>query len=113
MKTLPHFIDGHEVAEGTRQPKRSPADSRWLAETCMADDTLVNCAVQSARLGLAGPWGRLRADERSDLLERTARLLDGARQQPVALEIEDTGEPLAMARQEIARVADNFRTSRI
>lgn len=110
VKTVPHFIDGADVASPKRLPKRSPVDGRLLAEVCEASTAQIDVAVQSAARAASGPWSNMDVDSRADLLMRLATAVDVASDELTSLEIDDTGKPMAIARQEIARVSENFRT---
>jgi len=110
VKTVPHFIDGADVASPKRLPKRSPVDGRLLAEVCEASTAQIDVAVQSAARAASGPWSNMDVDSRADLLMRPATAVDLASDELTSLEVDDTGKPMAIARQEIARVSENFRT---
>ncbi|MBN8507824.1 MAG: aldehyde dehydrogenase family protein [Burkholderiales bacterium] len=110
MNQVAHFIAGRCVSSDRREPKRSPVDGRLLAEVCVADAALVDDAVRAATAALAEGWGRSEAAQRADLLDRIAAAIDTAHDELVGLEIDDTGKPVPIAAQEVARVADNFRS---
>lgn len=110
MDQVDHFIAGRRVPSERREPKRSPVDGRLLAEVCIADAALIDEAVRAAAAALAGAWGDTVVEQRVEWLDRIAAAVDAAHEELVGLEIDDTGKPLPIARQEIARVADNFRS---
>ncbi len=70
----------------------------------------VDAAVAAAKRAGAGPWGRASVDERADLLDRVADLLEARADELALLESEDQGKPVSLARSvDIPRAVANFR----
>ncbi|MFZ9887263.1 MAG: 2-hydroxymuconic semialdehyde dehydrogenase [Myxococcota bacterium] len=112
MQGLDLFIDGAYVAaaNGATFPDFNPATGEVAATVAEASPADVDRAVLAAKRALRGPWGRLTATARADLLERIAtRVLERA-EDFLRAEILDTGKPRSLAASiDIPRGAANFR----
>ncbi len=107
-----NYIDGAlvEGSAGREFENRNPADGSivGLVSEAGADD--VDRAVAAARAASRGPWGRLSAQERADLLHRIADGIEARFDEFLAAEIADTGKPVSLASHiDIPRGAANFR----
>lgn len=112
MKRVQLFIDGAlvDAGRGRSFPDINPATGKVACTVAEADASDVDRAVSAAKRALRGPWGRMSARERADLLERIAHRIDERRDDFLRAEIEDTGKPLSLASTvDIPRGAANFR----
>lgn len=111
-RNLGWYIDGRFISgRANRQVQKiSPVDGSLLALIDLADDSDVDEAVCAAHRALSGPWRTLSTEERLVLLHHIADEIDRRHDDFLAAEIHDTGKPRALAKQEISRAADNFRS---
>lgn len=112
MRSLPLFVDGAYVhaSSGRLFPDVNPATGEVACEVHEASADDVDRAVGAAKAALRGPWGRMSARDRADLLEKIARRIDERKDEFLRAEIEDTGKPLSLASTvDIPRGAANFR----
>ncbi|MFI6284886.1 2-hydroxymuconic semialdehyde dehydrogenase [Streptomyces sp. NPDC051018] len=107
---LRNFVDNRFVDGVAHFDKISPVDGSLVAQVHEAGREVVDRAVEAARRALEGPWGRSTVGERAALLRRIADRIEERSDELLAAEIADTGKPTALARQEVARAAANFRT---
>jgi aminomuconate-semialdehyde/2-hydroxymuconate-6-semialdehyde dehydrogenase len=105
------FIDGAYVdGGGDRFLNTNPATGEPVGRVHEATADDVDRAVTAARRSLAGPWGKMSAEERARLLERVADGIDARKDAFLKAEIDDTGKPVSMASViDIPRGAANFR----
>jgi aminomuconate-semialdehyde/2-hydroxymuconate-6-semialdehyde dehydrogenase len=109
MQEILNHIDGERVAGVRWFEKRSPVDGRVIARVAEAGAGQVDAAVRAARAALEGPWGRLSAGERGELLRAVARGIRDRFDDFLAAEVADTGKPVKLAREiDIPRGAANF-----
>ncbi len=73
------------------------ATGEAIAEIAESDEETVDRAVRSAREALEGPWGRLDARERGQLLFRLANLIEANVEELARLEVLDVSKPLSEA----------------
>lgn len=112
MKNVLNFIDGEfrESRGALWFEKRSPVDSRVVANVAEATREDVDVAVAAARAALRGPWAKLTVTERVELLYAVADEMTRRFDDFVAAEAEDTGMPAAVARHVfVPRGAANFK----
>jgi 5-carboxymethyl-2-hydroxymuconic-semialdehyde dehydrogenase len=106
-----HYIGGafRESVRGATFETLNPATNRFLAEAASGDADDVDGAVRAAREAFdVGPWPRLSAAKRADVLGRIAALIREHASRFVELEVYDTGVPVSQTRGMAARAADNF-----
>jgi aminomuconate-semialdehyde/2-hydroxymuconate-6-semialdehyde dehydrogenase len=110
LKSILNYIGGRLVS-GTREfTDVNPADGSVIAQVAEADQGLVDDAVQAARKGLRGEWGRWVIRERAARLHKVADAIEARFDCFVAAEVADTGKPVALAsRLDVPRAAANFR----
>ncbi len=111
MKRIELFVDGERAAPAGRTwfPDIDPATGQPHAEVCEATSDDVDRAVQAAKRA-AGPWGRLAASQRADVLDRVAAQCAVRAQDLLAAEVKDTGKPVTLARTvDVPRAAANFK----
>jgi aldehyde dehydrogenase (NAD+) len=111
-------IDTHELLiDGRRVPAASgqyfetldPATEQPIARVAAGDAADIDAAVQAARAALHGPWGRMRASERGELLLRFADRIRAHAEQLIELESLDAGKPVsAIRRQDLPAVLDTL-----
>ena len=90
MKQVRLFIDGAFVdGSAERFPDVDPARGEICAEVAHANASDVDRAVQAAKGALRGPWGKLAARERADLLDKIANRIDERREEFLRAEIEE------------------------
>ena len=105
-----HFIDGEYVRSGKTFEKRNPADGSVIGLVYEAGQTEVNAAVTAARAALAGPWGRMKVNDRMAMLHAIANEIDRRAEDFLKAEVADTGKPRPdAAHLDIPRGAANFR----
>jgi aminomuconate-semialdehyde/2-hydroxymuconate-6-semialdehyde dehydrogenase len=109
MREILNHIDGVQVAGVRWFEKRSPVDGQVIARVAEAGPAEVDAAVRAARSALHGPWGRMSAGERSELLRGIARGVRERFDDFLAAEVADTGKPVKLAREiDVPRGAANF-----
>ncbi len=107
-----NFIDGAytEGSLGRTFEDINPIDGSLAALVHEAGEADVDAAVLAARRALAGPWGKMPADERARLLHKVADGIDARFDEFLRAEIADTGKPRSLAGHiDIPRGAANFR----
>ncbi|MEP7220387.1 MAG: 2-hydroxymuconic semialdehyde dehydrogenase [Bacteroidota bacterium] len=111
-KKLPLFINGEfvDAISGATFPDISPVDGRVVAEVSEGGSADVERAVRAAKEALNGPWGRMPANARLDLVAKVADRIMERFDEFLQAEIADTGKPLGWACEvDIPRGAANFR----
>ncbi len=111
-RVLDHFIGGRAVAPagGERIDDVYPATGQVVARIARGTAPDVDAAVAAARQAREGAWGRTSAAERADLLDAVADRLEARLDELAALESQDTGKPVGLARTiDIPRAVANFR----
>ena len=109
---LQNYINGAFAAPltGVYMPDMAPATGRKLTEVPRSGPDDVHAAVSSARRAFDSTWRWTSTAERADLLDRVANLLEQRLDTLAALESQDTGKPIALARSiDIPRAVSNFR----
>lgn len=112
MRETGHWISGEErpAVGGASFESRAPATGKVIARVARGGAKDVEAAVDAASAALVGEWGRTGPSARADLLDAVAELLEDRSEDLAALESEDTGKPLALARRvDLARAVANFR----
>ena len=69
-----NFIDGAyvEAASARFFENRNPVDNSLLSMVAEAGEAEVDAAVAAARAALKGPWSRMTAGERAEILHKVA-----------------------------------------
>lgn len=107
-----HHVDGVFVPSlgGGRFETRSPATGELLAEVAEGLPEDVDRAASAAsRAFEEGPWPRMRSADRAAALRRVADAIEARGEEIVYRECLDTGLPIAQARGQATRAAENFR----
>ena len=94
------FIGGEsrESARGARRPVVSPRDGKAVGDIAWAGEADADAAVASARRAFdAGPWPRLAARERGEILLRFADLVEARRDEIALLVTLEMGKPIRHA----------------
>jgi len=110
-KTQDLLIDGKRVPalSGRTFETVNPATEQVIARIAEADAADVDAAVRSARAAFEGPWSRLRAAERGQLLLKFAELIRQNADELIELESLDAGKPVsAIRRQDLPAVLDTL-----
>ena len=110
--TLEHFIAGQsaESADGVTFEVANPVSNQPYATVAAGGAKDVDRAVAAATTAFTeGPWPRLAARERAQILNRIADGIEGRADRIAELETFDTGLPVTQARGQAARAAENFR----
>jgi aldehyde dehydrogenase (NAD+) len=105
------LIDGRRVpaASGVYFETLDPSTEQPIARVAAGDAVDIDAAVRAARAALAGPWGRMRASERGELLLRFAGSIRAHSEQLIELESLDAGKPVsAIRRQDLPAVLDTL-----
>ena len=111
-RLLQHFIDGQLVglASGETFEDIDPCTGDLVARVCAAGAAEIDAACTSARRALSGPWGRMTAVARTEMMLAIARRIEERSEEFLRAECLDTGKPEALARSiDIPRGAANFR----
>lgn len=112
VKVLSQHIGGAPRAphSGEYLDDLAPARGELIARIPRGDAHDVAAAVSSAEDAMSGAWGQTGAGERAALLDRVADILEARLDELAALESEDTGKPISLARSvDIPRAVSNFR----
>ncbi|MDO7843406.1 aldehyde dehydrogenase [Sphingomonas immobilis] len=105
------FIDGAAAATGpgTLIEVIDPATEQVVGELREADAGEVGQAVAAARRAFdTGPWPRMSSDERKAILYRIRDVILQHRDELLALEVMNTGLPVASVAWQVSRAAANF-----
>ena len=111
MREYLNFIGGEYVASrsGKTFADVNPVDGSVVARVAEAGAPEVDAAVAAARAALSGPWSKLGANERSDLLHAVVAGIERRFTQFLEAEVADTGKPHGLASKvDIPRGAANF-----
>lgn len=102
------LIGGEWIAARSGRTIRSldPSTEEIWAEVPEADATDIDVAVDAARAALSGPWGRMTATARGELIGRLAALLRRDAERLARIESRDNGKPLRDTIGEVKRAAD-------
>lgn len=109
---LQHYIDGTWVdsAGGERFNVLDPVSNSNYATAAAGQKADVDRAVEAAtRAFREGPWPEMKARERARILNKVADAVEGREDRLAELETFDTGLPIAQARGQARRAAENFR----
>jgi phenylacetaldehyde dehydrogenase len=111
-KPHPLFIGGEwtPAASGRTFATHDPATGRHLADISEGDASDVDRAVIAARKAFEdGPWSRMTARDRANLLFKLADLIAAHHDTLVELEVLDNGMPAMVARATVSSRPDLFR----
>jgi aminomuconate-semialdehyde/2-hydroxymuconate-6-semialdehyde dehydrogenase len=110
---MQHFysmIANERVADGPTFEVYDPATGMVHGFAHEATPAIVDRAVEAAREGLAGPWGRMAPGARLALMRRIADAIEARYESFVEAEVRDTGMLAGFARNvAIPRGAESFR----
>jgi aminomuconate-semialdehyde/2-hydroxymuconate-6-semialdehyde dehydrogenase len=112
MKEFRHFINGEYVssASGKKFENRCPVDNSLIGMVHEAGQAEVDAAVKAARAALKGPWGKMTAARRTQLLNKVADRINERFDEFLQAECRDTGKPYSIASHiDIPRGAANFK----
>ena len=107
-----NFVGGAfvDAASGATLDNLNPATGAVIGTIPRSSADDVDAAVAAARAAASGPWGRMSAVERADLLDRVAAGLESRLDALAAVESADQGKPVGLARRvDIPRAVANFR----
>ncbi len=111
MKTLENFINGEFVLGSNKQSfdNINPINGSLICKVSEASERDVDLAVSAARSALAGPWGKMKLAERSQMLYAVAAEIKRRFNEFLDAEVADTGKPVSLASHiDIPRGAANF-----
>ena len=114
MTTLDGYllvIDGEDTpaASGETFVSVNPATNEPIAEVALAGAADIDRAVAAARLAFdEGPWPRMRASERGQILLKIAMAIREQKDELAQLESLDVGKPLREAYRDVETVARYF-----
>ena len=101
VQSAPHklLIGGEwvEAADGRTFETMDPSTGEAICEVAHAGAEDVERAAKAARTALEGPWGKMPAAGRSQLINRLADLIEANTDELAELESLDNGKPLKMA----------------
>ncbi|WP_423202288.1 betaine-aldehyde dehydrogenase [Marinobacter salicampi] len=94
MPRFQNFINGQPMANQTGEvfPVVNPATGQVMYEMEVADESILNQAVESARSGFR-TWSAMTGAQRGRILLRAVALLRERNDELAALEVADTGKP--------------------
>lgn len=107
-----NFVAGRSqgALDGGTLENRNPATGAVIGTLPRSRAADVDAAVAAAQAAGQGPWGRTPTIERAALLDRVADLIEARIDHFAAVESEDQGKPVSLARRvDIPRVVANFR----
>ncbi|MFT4818662.1 MAG: betaine-aldehyde dehydrogenase, partial [Marinobacter psychrophilus] len=107
---LQNFIHGRFFANNTGEvfPVVNPATGKVIYEVEIADESVQQAAIESARVGFT-EWAAMPAVQRSRILLKAVALLRERNDELAAIEVWDTGKPLQEAQAvDIATGADSL-----
>jgi aminobutyraldehyde dehydrogenase len=110
MKAYKNLVNGELVAsvEGREEPIISPVDEGVLANVPLGGQKDVDRAVEAASAAFA-KWQDSTPQDRSLLLLKLADLVEKNADELAALESENVGKPIGLAKSEIPFMVDNLR----
>jgi 5-carboxymethyl-2-hydroxymuconic-semialdehyde dehydrogenase len=106
-----HYVDGafRPSLSGATFESLNPATNEVLAQASEGDAADVDAAVTAARRAFdEGPWRRMKAGERADVLRQIATAIRTHTDEFMAREVADVGMPISQMRGLAARAAQNF-----
>jgi acyl-CoA reductase-like NAD-dependent aldehyde dehydrogenase len=105
------FIDGELVdpAVGEIRELHEPASGAPIARAAMAGERDIDRAVEAARAGLEGSWGKTPPNERARLMHALADAIVANRHELTELETRNVGKAISSVKGEVAVSAENFR----
>ncbi|MBP6900311.1 MAG: aldehyde dehydrogenase family protein [Burkholderiaceae bacterium] len=106
------LIDGRwcDAIDGATLPVTDPCSGAVFAQVAAGGAADIDAAVAAARRAFDGPWSATRPAQRARLLWRLAELIDAHADELAALEVRNTGKPLAMAQRfDVAMAAECLR----
>lgn len=110
MTDFRNFINGQWVETDHTFEKRNPADNSLIGMVHEAGRADVDAAVRAARAALDGPWGKLKVQQRVDMLHAIVDGINKRFDDFLDAEIKDTGKPHRLASHvDIPRGAANFK----
>ncbi|MGC5626688.1 5-carboxymethyl-2-hydroxymuconate semialdehyde dehydrogenase [Georgenia sp. Z1344] len=107
-----HHIGGVDVdsVSGETLEVIDPTTNRPYLTAAAGDKADIDRAVAAAKDAFEnGPWPRMKARERHRILHRIADAVESREHELAAMESFDTGLPIAQARGQARRAAENFR----
>lgn len=111
MKSIANLIDGEfrEAADGGWLDNPEPATGEILCRVPDSGPEDVGAAVDAAARAFAD-WASLPVAERADMLDRLADAVAERREELAAMESDDTGKPITLAREvDMQRAVANLR----
>ncbi len=110
MKTYQMFVNGAQTAaaDGRTETILDPATERPIAEVPTGGEQDVERAVAAAHAAFDA-WGMTTPGERSALLLKLADRIEAHGDELAALEAENVGKPMWLAKSEIPFLVDNLR----
>src|SRR6266567_463119 len=105
------FIDGQlvEPVSGDVRDLTEPATGEPLGRAAMGGEADIDRAVEAARAGLDGPWGKTPPTERSRLLHALADAIVANRKELAELEVRNVGKAISSVKAEVSQAVQNFR----
>src|SRR6516165_8971625 len=97
VKDQPLFIGGkwQDSVSGKTFPTTNPATGEVICQVAEGDKADVDLAAKAARRAFEdGPWPKMNASERGQLLNKLADLIEQNKEELAALESLDNGKPL-------------------
>ena len=110
MKTYKNFVNGEMVGsvEGKDEPVIRPADETTIARVPLGSEKDVDRAVSAAASAFE-KWQDSTPGDRSLMLLKLADRIEGNAEELAALESENVGKPIGLARAEVPFLVDNLR----
>src|SRR5690242_13376349 len=99
LRTYGAFIDGDEVHTQSTTERRNPGTGEPVARFVSSTEAMTDTAIAAARREFDhGSWPKLSGAERAAVLRRLALLMDRDAERLAAIEAEEVGKPIRMAR---------------
>ena len=111
-KSYKLLIDGKhvEALDGRTLERRSTGHGFVVSRYAQASEKDVDLAVKAAHKAFEnGPWPRIKAGERANILLKAADLIEARLEDIARLDALESGKPIAQARGEISGAADIWR----
>ncbi|PAV28889.1 5-carboxymethyl-2-hydroxymuconate semialdehyde dehydrogenase [Virgibacillus profundi] len=110
-KDISLYINGEfiDAESGKRFENLNPFTNEVINHVAEGDKADINKAVDAAKRAFKGPWGKMKAADRLELIGKIADVIDEHVDEIALLESYDTGLPLSQTKKMAGRAAKNFR----
>lgn len=110
FREFDNYVAGQFVGTDATFDDVSPVNGQIVGRASLADEAIVDAAVEAARDAYAKVWRPMALNDRLGLLYKVADGIEARFDEFLAAEVADTGKPASLARHiDIPRGAGNFR----